>query len=131
MYSSSPDINVIVLIGLTITKFDNQNTDIFVETKEGRSFQFYHSQDCCESVGVHDIKGDLNNLIGTPILSVKEEINHDQNWPEDVSSEEVSCDDSWTWTTFTFTTAKGVVIVRWLGSSNGYYSESVSFIENK
>ena len=29
----------------------------------------------------------------------------------------------------TMTTAKGYVTVRWYGTSNGYYSESVSFAE--
>jgi hypothetical protein len=36
-------------------------------------------------------------------------------------------DESYTWTFYNFATFKGFVTVRFYGSSNGYYSEEVSF----
>ena len=37
--------------------------------------------------------------------------------------------DSGTWTFYRIQTDKGVAVLRWLGTSNGYYGESVQFVE--
>lgn len=121
------DINVIALVGLTPTAIENKKDTIEFYTKENRRFKMYHYQDCCESVSIESIVGNLEDLIGLPILAVKEEI-ESQDWPTDLTIPEWK-DESFTWTTFTFVNAKGSVRVRWHGSSNGYYSESVSFGE--
>ncbi len=120
-YTPAPNIET-TLPGLTLTEV---NEDVSAFAAGERSFSLYHEQDCCESVKVHDVKGNVADLIGSPLLDVGEDISSE--WPKDVP--EPSYVDSCTWTTFTFTTAKGTVVVRWLGESNGYYSESVSFVE--
>jgi hypothetical protein len=102
---------------------DVRNEDderLIFESNDGREFKFYHDQNCCESVTIQDVCGDLQWLVGSPILQA-EEVN--QEGPH------VDVDESYTWTFYKFATAKGYVTVSWLGSSDGNYSESVSFTE--
>ena len=91
-------------------------------TAEGERFMFAHQQDCCESVDINDIVGDLQDLVGTPLL-VAEEVSGATE-PDEEHYE------SYTYTFYKFATRKGYVDVRWLGESNGYYSEGVDlFVE--
>jgi len=86
--------------------------------EDGTRFVFMHDQDCCESVDINDIVGDLQDLVGEPLLLAEEVTNADGPEPEYA--------DSYTWTFYKFATRKGYVDVRWLGESNGYYSERVN-----
>ncbi len=83
----------------------------------------YHSQDCCESVHVEDIIGNLDDLVGSPILMAEESSSDDP--PEDIKRDYTP--DAEQWTFYKLATVKGYVTIRWYGSSNGYYSTSVSF----
>jgi hypothetical protein len=86
------------------------------------AYKMLHEQDCCEGVSLHDLDNDLSVLEGTPILSAEESTNSDQDKPSEYA-------DSWTWTFYRFQTAKGGLVMRWLGESNGYYSEGVDLID--
>ena len=83
-------------------------------------FVFFHAQDCCEHVSIEDVCGDLEDLVGEPLLLAEE--------VEGVTPVEFNEADheSVTWTFYKFATRKGYVDVRWFGESNGYYSEGVS-----
>lgn len=109
------------LIGQTMREVVRTDNVLGFVAEDRRAWRFYHEQNCCESVTIEDICGDLDNLVGAPILQA-----------EEVST---GCIDSHggsvTWTFYKFATCKGAVVVRWLGSSNGYYSESVHFEEVK
>jgi hypothetical protein len=111
------------LLGKTIGSIDRPAGDEIVFTLDtGEQFRMYHSQDCCEIVTVDDIAGDLDDLIGTPIVKA-EEVTSSEN-PPGVTKE---YQDSFTWTFYHLATVKGYVTIRWYGESNGYYSESVDF----
>lgn len=105
------------LVGMTFTKISGDSVVIKFTTTDNRVFQLYHYQDCCESVLVEDIAGDINDLLNTPILQADE------------STKPGNVGDSSTWTFYKLVTIKGHVTIRWLGKSNGRYSEAVSFKE--
>jgi len=84
-------------------------------------FRMYHTQDCCEHVRLEDTAGDIADLIGSPILEAECVTNSEDDPPEYA--------DSWTWTFYKLGTIKGHVTLRWLGESNGYYSESVDLAD--
>ena len=114
-----------ILKGKTLSEIKNvDDEEIIFVCDNGESYKLFHDQDCCECVSVEDIIGDLNDLIGSPLL-MAEEVTSDTN-PEGIAKEYQ--DDSFTWTFYKLATIKGYVTIRWYGESNGYYSEGVSFV---
>lgn len=113
------------LIGATLLSIHvgSRNDEILFTTNSGKMYLMYHCQDCCERVEINDIEGDFNDLIGSPILQAEENHNREDTFGK------IECPDSFTWTFYKFATMKGYVTIRWLGESNGYYSESVDFSE--
>lgn len=118
-YDDYNDVSLDDLISRTITEIkgaEKGDSEVRIICEDGSEYRMMHHQDCCESVYLEDIVGDINDLIGSPIV-VSEE-----------STENGPCDyDSCTWTFYRFATQKGWVYLRWYGSSNGYYGEGVSF----
>ena len=107
------------LLGKTLVKIENnEDIELVFHTDDGKKYMMYHEQDCCESVSIEDVIGDFDDLIGNPLTMAEE------SW------EDGGKDDDWssTWTFYKFATNKGYVTIRWFGSSNGYYSESVDFV---
>jgi len=125
------------IVGLTMTKVEHVTGDdgdecILLESACGRTFKLYHSQNCCESVEVNDICGDLSDIVGMPILLAEEvssSTDDDEDPPPPPDAEYKP--ESYTWTFYKLATNRGSVTIRWLGESNGYYSESVDFVEVK
>ena len=104
------------LVGRTLYKVTEDGEELKLYLSDTNYVRFYHSQDCCESVYIESIVGNLQDLVGEPLLMAEEVSNHEG---------EETGDESYTWTFYKFATRKGYVDVRWYGSSNGYYSESV------
>lgn len=108
------------LIGRTVTRIERPNSGevIFICDGDGTTWRLFHYQDCCESVYLDDVAGDLADLTGTPIVMAEESTRNGSG--EDGA-------ESRTWTFYKFATARGYVTLTWRGDSNGYYSESVDF----
>lgn len=116
-------------------------------TTDGKVYIMHHHQDCCENVRVEEVIGDINDLLRSPILLADESSSRESGIiaPEGLSQEEADLyrrslikilgndndneysSESSTWTFYRLRTIKGSVDIRWYGSSNGYYSESVDF----
>lgn len=56
------------------TKEYGQNVLIFENDEE--QYKFTHDRECCESVWIESIVGDLDDLIGNPILLAEEATNY-------------------------------------------------------
>ena len=117
-------INISDLIGKTFKKvYKNTGDDeITFECSDGKTYKMLHEQDCCESVYIEDINGSLDLLVGSPLLQAEESTNNENPLTDDY-------DESFTWTFYNFATINGYVTIRWYGTSNGYYSESVDIYE--
>ena len=87
--------------------------------EDGSTFIFYHEQDCCESVYIEDVIGDLDRLIGHPLVAA--ELVSSEYGTTDWGDEE--------WSFYKFQGTIDSVTVRWYGESNGYYSVAVSYCE--
>ena len=111
------------LLGKILSNIENKDDEELIFTLEsGEKYRLYHNQDCCESVTIEEIIGDLNDLISTPITLAEEIISDDVN-PNGVKIPENQ--ESFTWTFYKLATIKGYATIRWYGQSNGYYSEEV------
>jgi hypothetical protein len=111
------------MLGKVMDDVSSSGDEMVFKSNDGKVFKFLHYQDCCESVTIEDICGDLTDLVGSPLLLAEEVSDLDGFKPDDTTYE------SGTWTFYKFATVKGSVTVRWLGTSNGYYSESVCYEE--
>jgi len=111
-------VNFDILEGLLIKHIEisEDKDQIDFITHNDIQFCMYHSQDCCESVSLEDICGDLEDLTKSPIIHAEES--------SDTTRDE---DESNTWTFYKLSTNQGSVTLRWYGTSNGYYSEDVNF----
>ena len=109
------------LNGKTLSRVDHKSKlddELWFYTTDNKAVRLWHQQDCCESVHIEDITGDLNDLVGNPILRAQVRTEDGESSYGDL-----------TYTYYELATIKGSVTIRWYGSSNGYYSTRVSLAE--
>ena len=118
-------MNVNELQGKIITEifgmYEGSDSIIFV-CEDGTRYKMFHDQDCCETVKIESVTGDDCDLLNTRISLAEEVTNYS-------TKDKPKNPDSYTYTFYKFGTIKGYVDLRWLGESNGYYSESVDFVK--
>jgi len=107
------------LVGEILTNIDVSDDTVMLTTKSGRQITLFHSQTCCESVRILSTDGEWRELIGKPLMIVEAEIDGSNETERGSETE----------TTFTFGVDGATVINRWIGESNGYYSELVRIEE--
>lgn len=113
------------LLGKTLIEIKGREGHHAMEfyASNGDRYIMHHDKSCCERVYVEDICGDLEDLIGHPLLEASEETNRDNPKPDS--------DDLFLWTFYKLATIKGSVTIRWYGESNGYYSVEVDFTKSE
>ena len=140
------EISFETLKGKTLNDIKIEKDEVFFFTTGEEEFKLFHSQDCCENVSVEEVIGDIKDLLDHPIL-LAEEVSSEN--PDEATLEKRKAEwvaegteyystfesflrsryESETWTFYKISTIKGSVTIRFYGSSNGYYSERVSFIQ--
>lgn len=107
------------LLGKTLMDMSGSEGEdtIHFRTSDGKHYEMYHDQDCCEHVYIEEIIGSRSDILNSPLV-VADERTHDG----DPQSE---YDESCTWTFYHLCTVNGCITIRWYGTSNGYYSKSV------
>ena len=119
-------VEIDFLVGKTCSSIwvsleEENNNVIEFKTPEG-TLSMRHNHECCETVVVKQIDGDLNDLVDTPILSAYREtkgIDYEYNKSFYVERADL-------WTFYRLQSAKGPVTISWHGTSNGYYTVEVS-----
>ena len=109
------------LKGKTLVKINRSDNEIMFITTDDEKYRLFHKRDCCEEVFIADICGDLEDLLGTPLLqaeSVKNKIRRRKQRRKFLGIKQ--------WTFYKLATVKGSVTLRWVGTSNGYYSVDVA-----
>lgn len=114
------------LIGKTIIEIsgaEQHSHEIVFVTDTYDRYVMGHFQDCCECVYVEDVVGDVTDLIGARGVIVDAYASSNSGYDYHDNHE--------TWTFYHIRSNLGSVTIRWYGTSNGYYSESVDFIKLK
>lgn len=108
------------LAGQSITKVEIEDEAIVLHLKGGGKCSLYHMEDCCELVHVDHVIGDWSKIIGRVITDAKEEHIGNDTPPNFPGIDHL---DSYTWSNYEIRAPNANVIIRWYGSSNGYYCE--------
>lgn len=113
-------VPISAVVGKTIVEIEREADDeIRFRFSDGTVARMWHQQSCCETVEISEVHGDLDGLLGSP-LTLAGEVSE--------AGEKSEWGATSTWTFYKLATIHESVTIRWFGTSNGYYSERVSFV---
>ena len=112
-YTSTSKFDQIKGMTITAVVYKETNESLLIHLNT-HVLEMIHHQDCCETVYLADVVGEFEDLIGYPLLEVSEST-------VDIGNSDISSTASY----YNFKTVKASVQLRWVGESNGYYSETV------
>lgn len=112
------------LVGKTVVKLDitTRRDEVRFLCSDKTAYELFHETECCEQVFLEDINGEISWLVGVPILMA------DESRGDTGCEKDRDTNPHYRWTFYRFATRKGYVDLRFLGTSNGYYSEEMTFM---
>lgn len=117
-------LNTLVGERIAYIDVDEGNYEILITTVSGDTIMIYHDQKCCETVSIESTEGDWYALKGKVVVETVHEESQAEV-PPGLGSNLDSCTRS----TLKLRVDDATVISRWIGVSNGFYSESVDIAE--
>ena len=112
------------LVGEVIATVQGGNKEddfCILTTVSGKAIKIYHDQHCCEEVQIEDEESD--DIVGGVVhfAAFVDGISggKSKNWQDGYTC---------TWSFLKIETSKGSIWQRWLGESNGHYSETVDVL---
>jgi hypothetical protein len=109
------------IYGRTIIEIKHNKSEFAMTLENGDVALLHHLQECCEQFELNDVSGDVDDLINSPLIMCEMSQNDKAEPKEDFQA---------TWTFYKLATINGYVTLRFIGESNGYYSEEVDFSIN-
>lgn len=113
------------LVGCIFTNIEGckkGSEEIIFTLDDGRKFQLFHDDECCETVFIEDIDNDPKVLLNSEVLLAEVIMGKGL---QSLDGE----DESFTWVFYKLITINGGITIRWYGESNGNYSEEAKFME--
>lgn len=116
------------LTGKKITSVEvaEDRKSVRLVAEDGAAFVMGHEQKGREHVALYGVPANIDDMTGEKLILARRDVQ--DKTPTDLLQAGFYCDDSFTWTSFTFATGKGVVVFRWLGTSRGGEDETAAIV---
>lgn len=116
-------------IGKKVVAIDISESEVLLTFSDKSELLIHHEFLCCEKVHLVGIEGNVASLIGSVVS--KAEVHVDNEYWGDEDFLQLSATESKVELNVvrnnSFRVSNDVVIMRWIGTSNGCYGEEVSF----